>query len=242
MAAYLQILSLGTLWIIVHCAPMCGPIVVGLRLSGPTFTQTGFQLMSYQGGRVIVLGTIGAMVGAIGENWQTDLHIFGWLVVGVLGLMAVVQWLQFFLPRLDAQRSFTAKVSLRLSSLLSSALAHPLVSERSPLLRGFFLGLIFSLLPCMLMGWALTVAASTGSAIHGFGVMSLLVVMTTLPLALVLLGVQPFRRFRVAWIEPLLLTISWVWTILMTLGAQGLIPHLHFNFNWAGEHYHLMFW
>jgi len=70
---YAQLLGLGILMISVHCAGMCGPIVLSLRFGVQRDWRRGRaalalgQLAAYQGGRAVVYGLLGAGVGALGS-------------------------------------------------------------------------------------------------------------------------------------------------------------------------------
>lgn len=52
----------------VHCAVMCGPIVLGLPFSKQASWQSVLQVLLYQLGRVAVYVILGAIVGAIGGS------------------------------------------------------------------------------------------------------------------------------------------------------------------------------
>jgi sulfite exporter TauE/SafE len=104
------------------------------------------------------------------------------------------------------------------------------------------LGGLLGLMPCMITLWALGLAATTGSPLHGAGVMLTLVAMTT-P---VLLGVTLLPRLvrRVTgragptWVPRLLPGLSAVWLILVGLAGFGLVPHAHLSLGpWM-----VMFW
>ncbi|MBN8526356.1 MAG: sulfite exporter TauE/SafE family protein, partial [Planctomycetes bacterium] len=63
---YLQLLGPGTVWIMVHCGGMCGPIVAGLRLGEGGWLRGGARILLYQLGRAIPLAVAGAAAGAAG--------------------------------------------------------------------------------------------------------------------------------------------------------------------------------
>jgi uncharacterized protein len=104
------------------------------------------------------------------------------------------------------------------------------------------LGAMLGLLPCMITLWALGLAATTGSALHGAGVMVLLVVMTTPVLLGVTLLPRLLRRLvrgRAASLMPdILAGLSGLWLFLVGLAALGVIPHEHVQ---LGD-YMLMLW
>lgn len=199
---------------------------MGLGFNEPSILISLRNLAYYQMGRGFVLGSLGALVGIAGESFSERSPLFAWSLVVLLFFMAASKWL-----RLKAGESIALSFAKVLAPFMKKWKGRP-----------FLMGIVLGFLPCMLIAWALTVAASTASPWSGAVVMMLLVLLTTLPLGLVVLGNQSMKRFQRPWMEPSLLTLSFLWTLLITLGADEMIPHFHFNFEILGEHYHFMFW
>lgn len=227
-AAYLQVLSLGLIWTLGHCIPMCGPIIAGLNL-GKNLGGSAFgALLFYQLGRGVMYVLFGAFTGYLAASFFEDKSWLGWLVVGFLGVLLLQKILA---DRLNMKAPpFLIKWLGKLSQLNFGRF------------RPFFLGLIMSFLPCMLVFWALGLAAQTASAWAGAVVMLLLVLITSLPLALVIVGGNFIHRFRFAFLDKIALVVSIIWCSLMTAAAQGLIGHQQIALKIFGKDLMLMLW
>jgi sulfite exporter TauE/SafE len=94
--------------------------------------------------------------------------------------------------------------------------------------RPFLFGVAMSLLPCMIIVWALSLAATSGSAWHGAQVMWLLVAMTTVPLLPAVIGVRlALLTTKAPWLPRLPQLVSGVWLVLVGLAGLGVIEHQH---------------
>lgn len=256
--AYGQLLSVGLLWISFHCAGMCGPILIGLDVSGAgrgSSTARGAgHILLYQVGRAITYVFLGGLFGLVGASIESAfLHVGGILsLVFGLVLLGVAIWnlkpkarpepgelVQGFGLRRPDRLPWYQRFARRAKAALL-----PLSGGRRAV-DSVALGAVMGLMPCMITFWALGLAATTGSPLHGAGVMLLLVAMTT-PM---LLGVtllprlvrRPFRRWA-ARIPAVLMTISAVWLMLVGAAGLGLIEHAHVGVELGGEHYMIMFW
>jgi len=229
--AFLQILGLGLIWVSFHCGPMCGPIVQGLRLSegGKWAWQRG--ILFYQFGRALPFAFFGGLAGALGSSESFGFSRFGFVVILFLSLMLIFKlgWIRLN-PQISGWSSFLTRQLSRLQKIK--------VGKR----RSFLLGLLFSLLPCMLVAWALSVAATTQSIWKGSVCMLLLLTLTSLPLGFVVWGSQKFWRLFGKKSEVFSLSISLVWTSLMWAAARGWIEHFHYRFEILDEPLTLMFW
>lgn len=227
--AYLQLLSIGFIWIFFHCSSMCGPIVSGLQLGSRNDSNWWNGVLLYQLGRSIIYVSLGAIAGGLGSEALFKNRDTGWVVFGILALMTLVQ----FFPGL-----FKFSVSTAILNRLSTT-----VGQLSQNFRPFAFGLVFAFLPCMLTLWVLSLAASTKSSLLGGGLMLLLILMTSFPL-LAATGSSRWcaKRFHVFRMTPWLLLLSTIWTLLVSLAAQNSIAHQHFVFEVLGKNYTLMFW
>jgi hypothetical protein len=234
-AAYAQLLSLGVVWVGMHCVGMCGPLLLGVGLGrrGPGSGPAG--LLLYQAGRATLYAPLGALSGWAGRVLSERLAAYGplWgLALGAL-LLAAPLW-ERALARASASPPRSLQGGLRwLTSPGASGWSRP-----------YLLGVLMAGLPCMIVVWALTLAASTGSPVHGAGVMLLLLALNSLPL----LGVVSLPRLlgaRSTWLlraQPWLTRISGVWLLLAASAASGWIAHRFIQVPLAGRHYMLMFW
>jgi sulfite exporter TauE/SafE len=102
---------------------------------------------------------------------------------------------------------------------------------RMPYLTGVVLGL----LPCMIVAWGLSLAASTADAWRGARLMIVLVAMTTAPLLAGVVLVAAGRRTglvarlgaRWPWLRALPVAVSALWLVLVGLAALGVVEHRH---------------
>lgn len=255
-AAYAQLLSVGLVWISFHCAGMCGPLLIGFDVAGAArgvrALPGAFGVLTYQAGRALTYLLLGALAGLVGRGLAAVFEpagaifalLFGLTVVGSLIVREVrrrqasrPQPVRVGFSKLDAEGTRSTSFIERLVSRLPRAL-HPLQGpDDGRHLRIFGLGAAMGLLPCMITYWALGLAATTGSPLHGALVMLLLVVMTT-P---VLLGVTLLPRLlprRAAWVPQVLMALSATWLVMIGLAGLGLIAHQHVS---VGD-YMVMLW
>ena len=241
---YLQVVSLGFFWVTFHCAGMCGPIIAGITSPGRNTVQRVTMVGAYQTGRAITYMAIGAIAGLVGAAFEHTLssvtQVAGLVLGGVMVLVGLGH-LPFIRVHLPAALTRFAQAS---GGFLAGALKRGAALGRQRLyLRTFITGALMGLLPCMLMFWVLSVAISTGSALHGAGVMLLLVAMTTPTLTAVACAAHlPFRKIRGEAILPWALILSGVWLGLITAASNGWIEHIHFPFEIMGEKLVIMLW
>lgn len=252
-AAYVQLLSVGLVWISFHCAGMCGPLLIGFDVGGAArgvgALRGSLGVLTYQAGRAMTYIVLGALAGLVGRGLTAVFEPAGAVFALLFGLAVVAALLVKWVKRRQALRprpvrvGFSKldppKVSLveRVVSKLPRAL-HPLQGpDEGRHLRIFGLGAAMGLLPCMIVYWALGLAATTSSPLHGALVMLLLVAMTT-P---VLLGVTLLPRLlprRVAWMPQALMAMSATWLVLIGLAGLDVIAHQHVS---VGD-YMVMLW
>lgn len=252
-AAYLQLLSVGLVWISLHCAGMCGPILVGLDVAGVAQGRTAKRgvlgVLTYQLGRAFSYGLMGAFAGLVGAGFARGLSEAAGYATLALGVVVVGLGVRGLTasrarkkqPTLAIERGGRpATWATRMGRKLSAVLA-PLSHSSDPV-KLLALGAAMALLPCMITFWVLGLAATTASPAHGALLMLLLVAMTT-P---VLVGVTLLPRVVGGRLRRLgakaayaLLLVSGVWFVLVGSASLDLIPHAHVP---LGEDYVLMFW
>ncbi len=71
-AAYAQLLSLGLVWISIHCSGMCGPLLIGFDVAGAArgapALRGGLGVLTYQAGRAVSYGVLGVFAGLVGKG------------------------------------------------------------------------------------------------------------------------------------------------------------------------------
>lgn len=245
-SAWAQLFSVGIVWISVHCAGMCGPILMGFDVAGvhrgAGVGRGAAGVLTYQLGRALVYAIFGALVGLFGAGLERHVHLAGGWMSVAFGLALVLGVVE----RLLRQRRGDAGLDDALSRHLRD-LARPVLraAAGSPALTNLTLGLMMGLLPCMISIWALSLAALTASPFHGAALMVALVAMTT-PM---LLGVTLLPRFFTGRLRALghrapalLMGLSGVWLTLAGSAGLGWIHHAHFGFEAFGRSFAVMFW
>lgn len=132
----------------VHCAQMCGPIVIAYSL--PMTSSRGAAHLAYNAGRIATYAVLGAIAGLFGQAIA---------LAGTARVLSVLAGLVLIVVPFSL-RSRTALVQIggaRLSGLISS----PKPSCKLPL------GALMGFLPCGLVYAGLVKAAETGSALDG---------------------------------------------------------------------------
>jgi sulfite exporter TauE/SafE len=230
-SALTQLLALGWLWVFFHCAGMCGPIVGGLSLGGAG------RLGLYQVGRAITLSTLGAMAGAFGSG-VAGAHTRGGAWLAAIGALALAAWAL----RAKPQRRATVSIGA----------ASPLGRLWQRVVRGLFalgtlrplaLGVMLGFLPCMIVAWALSLAASAASPTWGAVIMTTLVAMTTpmLALATAVSGLLSRSGWGIK-LQRTLLLVSALWLALVAAAGFGAIEHAHAQLSIWGRSFSVMFY
>ncbi|MBH1989115.1 MAG: sulfite exporter TauE/SafE family protein [Myxococcaceae bacterium] len=224
-AAYGQLFSVGFIFIGFHCIGMCGPILCGLQIG-----RQRFGLLFYQLGRTTLYMIFGAITGALGAVFEKTFSAAGTVISIAFGCLLIVQ----------AGKTYRFKNTHRLASKL--AILQP---DEFGLIRPLFLGMCLAFMPCMITVWALGIAATTLSPLHGALIMALLVLLTTPALWIstripnILQRLQKIEFLKR--LSPALLGISGIWMILVGLAGAGILNHCHVHFQLFGQHYMIMF-
>lgn len=249
---YAQLFGLGLVWVSAHCAGMCGPLLVGLDVAGVRSGRSALrgagQVLLYQLGRSLTYAWLGALCGLLGAGLSRILRPAGSLLALALGAAALWPLVRplFRIPGPRAQpellrlrRSADEGKSFQLRSVeRAQGLLRPLLESTHPL-RPLALGAAMGLLPCMLVGWALGLAALSGSALRGALVMLLLVAMTT-PMLLTVTALPRLALFRRQGglrtrLARLLPAVAGVWLLLCGAAGLGLIAHQHLGVTVLGR-------
>lgn len=221
---YLQLLGPGTVWIMVHCGGMCGPIVAGLRLGEGGWLRGGTRLLLYQLGRAIPLAAAGAAAGAAGAAMADLLADWGpWLTIAVAAAMLLVAvhrlgWLPWHFGEDGGS--------------LAARLLRPVAgfAGRHPTMGALALGAALSVLPCGVVYWILSLSATSASPLHGALLPALLVLISTPPLALAAgasAAAVGRMRVRLRWVPTAALAVSACWLAMHGLASLGYVPHVH---------------
>ena len=198
-----------------HCAAMCGPLVVAVSSAGGPALPFATSRLIYNSGRVATYCGIGLLFGAVGKTFVLA-GLQRWLSLGagaaiLLGLLLSTRF---------ALKTPFAKGITRLKSFFGSLLRRRTLASR------FLLGALNGLLPCGLVYIAAAAAATTlsplGGALHmaAFGA-------GTLPMMLGLGTASGQLRFIALRFQKLIpLCVLLVAMLLLLRGMALGIPYL----------------
>lgn len=172
----------------IHCAVMCGPIVLGLPLNGYHSWRNVLQVALYQIGRIGTYTILGLLVGLLGNTFsvfakQETLS----LIIGILLITFTA---------LQLTGRYTASLQ-RLQSRLVVPISKVMGKVFKLPLWGLFAGMLNGLIPCGMVYLALATALSSANSGSGAGFM-LLFGLGTAPLMLFISlgGVYLKKYFR----------------------------------------------
>jgi uncharacterized protein len=201
-----------------HCAVMCGPLMLTLRRgggAGATGRGSGVvPLVAYHAARLAAYGTAGIAAGAAGDG------------ATMLGAGRALAWVGGVVLLASAASHLTVRPLLPLPSptrlLARLGSASRLQTTRAPLVGALVAGALNACLPCGMVYAALTVAASTGAASDGLRFMLLFGVGTVPALLgtwLVAGMLTPVVRRRLRYSTPVALAV--VGLLLIARGYSG---------------------
>ena len=212
-----------------HCAVMCGPLMLSLPLQNTSLLKSALQLIWYQLGRILIYTLLGVLVGWIGNSFTVfaNQEILS-LTIGVL--LVIFTILQLSGRQLKSINNLQQKMITPLSKLMGKFYGLPI--------WGFFAGLLNGLLPCGMVYLALATALNTASLQGGANFMFLFG-LGTMPLMLMIsLGgiyLKKYIRFNTQKLVPYFMLFMGTLLILRSadLGMPFLSPnnstHTHVN-------------
>ncbi len=169
-----------------HCAVMCGPIMLSLPLEKTSYLRSAFQLLLYQFGRILVYTVLGICVGYIGSSFsvfasQETLSL-------IIGLLLVVFTVLHFSGKYAKSLSqFQTQLLSPISKLMGKVYGLPV--------WGLFAGMLNGLIPCGMVYLALATALNSAS-VSDAGTFMLLFGLGTTPLMLMIsLGGVHLKRY-----------------------------------------------
>jgi sulfite exporter TauE/SafE len=186
-----------------HCAAMCGPLMLAIPLPPGARWNAVWQTLLYQSGRIATYAFLGWLFGALGKGiviagFQQALSVGAGMAMIAAALFAFY-WEQAALTA-PGVRSLAAWVQRQIGKLL----------RRNPIGASIGVGLLNGLLPCGLVYAALAGAISVGNPLQGSIFMTFFGLGTLPALFLLMLSGRrlsaPLRaRFRL--IQPALLAL-----------------------------------
>lgn len=170
----------------VHCAVMCGPLMLSMPLSEQRYLSAAVQLLLYQLGRILIYVVLGVMVGLIGNSItlftsQETLSLFvGSLLVFFTILHLSGRYFKFY-------NRFRFDLITPLSKMMAKVYGLPF--------WGFFAGMLNGLIPCGMVYLALTTALNSTSVKESANFMLLFGLGTTPLMLVVSLGKIYLKRY-----------------------------------------------
>ncbi len=143
-----------------HCAGMCGPLVLAVPAAGPGPGLIWLGRLAYNGGRVLTYVLIGTLLGLAGGT-------LAW--AGIARWVSIATGAALLTGALVAVRPAANSLTLRASAWVRAALAP--VLRRRGLSASFALGVGNGLLPCGLVYTAAAVALTAPGPLTGAGSM-----------------------------------------------------------------------
>ena len=201
-----------------HCAAMCGPLLLALPVGGRSQWRAFLNKLVYQLGRLLTYVALGVLIASIGNA----LSVRGWQQAVSVGTGALLVLAGGFML---AGRYSTSLIGLqqRLLAPLVGRMGYWLYRPGGNLIAGILNGL----LPCGMVYMALAGALSADSVLNG-GLFMLFFGTGTLPmmLSVSLFGnfIRRYGRFIMAKWLPAMFLVMGCWFLLR--GANLDIPYL----------------
>jgi len=202
----------------IHCAVMCGPLLIAIQGGHQISWKTTFNKLIYQLGRILTYGMLGLVLGLLGnaaaiQGWQQIFSLVTGIILTALGLFYI------FGKSSKQLASFQTKAIQPFAKFMGKWLYRPGGS--------FVAGVLNGVLPCGMVYMALASAVNASSLENSFMFM-VLFGLGTLPLLLLFSFVGNFPRkiFKKGFttVLPILFILMGVWFILR--GANLDIPYL----------------
>jgi len=202
----------------VHCAVMCGPLIVALQGGQQLTLKQVFNKLLYQIGRISTYVLLGALLGLLGsaatmQGWQQSFSL-------LTGMVLILFAISYFFAR---NSSFLAKWQTKAIQPFARMMGKWLYKPGG----SFVAGILNGLLPCGMVYMALASAMNADTVVGGAQFMFLFG-LGTLPLMIIFSIVTSLSgkiiKVKFGTVLPLLFFIMGVWFILR--GANLNIPYL----------------
>ncbi|TDG36638.1 sulfite exporter TauE/SafE family protein [Pedobacter changchengzhani] len=203
-----------------HCAVMCGPIMLGMPFQKSNFLKSGLQLLLYQFGRIAVYTVLGFLAGFVGKSIGvfTNQKVLS-ASVGVL--LIIFTLLQFNSKYIKGYSKIQNMVLNPISKLMGKVFNLPF--------WGFFAGMLNGIIPCGMVYLALATALNTGDVKTAGGFMFVFGLGTAPLMLMISLGgiyLKKYIRFNTNKLIPYFMLFMGVLFILRSadLGIPFLSP------------------
>lgn len=169
-----------------HCAVMCGPLMLSLPLQQQSTFKSALQLLLYQFGRILIYTLLGFFVGFIGNSFSVfaNQQLLSLSIGIVLVVFTLLQFGGYYSKQLNGLQ---LKIIGPISKLMGKLFGLPF--------WGFFAGMLNGLIPCGMVYLALATALNTASIQGGAMFMFLFGVGTTPLMLLISLGKVYLKKY-----------------------------------------------
>lgn len=219
-----------------HCAGMCGPVVVMATGLDEHYVKRSHLTIAYHGGRLFIYTLLGLIAGAIGMALNASASYAGFQQVAAL--IAGVTMILFGMVAILRIRGYAFK-HFRVPGFLTRTISklQRYAFQVPPVLRSLLMGLLTALLPCGWLWIFLIAAAGSGHPLMGAAIMFTFC-LGTMPILLVVgLSVQSItQRFR--GLAPTVLAVAIILLGFYTIGGRMLIDPAALQASTA-EHQHI---
>jgi len=202
---------------------MCGPIALSMGLTKNQKTNFYLQNLTYQFGRILTYGLLGAVLGIVGESFEL-VGFQNYLTIGVGILLIVMAFFSFGGKDFATRIPWISKGLLRVKMQLGKILQRPDYKSR------FATGILNGFLPCGMVYMALTASLAAGGIWQG-SVFMLLFGLGTFPFmfAVVFLGnfMTTALRTKILKIIPVLMIV--LGGLFIMRGLELGIPYISPN-------------
>lgn len=223
---YLPLAFLMGLFGSLHCAVMCGPLMLSLPIEKRNIWNAGLSLLLYQTGRILSYTLMGGIAGWFGSTFslianQKTLSI----VIGILLIVfTLLQFSSYYSKKLS---TFQLKLINPISKLMGKLFGLPLWE--------CFAGMLNGIIPCGMVYLSLATAVNSASAINGFQFMFLFGLGTLPLLMMISLGgiyLKKYIRFNTKKLIPWFMLFMGILFLLRSaeLGIPFLSPNSGLNF------------
>ncbi len=145
-----------------HCAVMCGPLMLSMPMQKQGKLETIIQLVLYQLGRILIYSVLGFVVGIIGNSISVFINqkTLSFAVGFILVLLAI---LHFSGQHIKVFARWQQQLLGPIGKLLGKFYGLPF--------SGFFVGMLNGFIPCGMVYLALATALNTGTIKEGVAFM-----------------------------------------------------------------------
>lgn len=209
-----------------HCAVMCGPLMLSLPIKKRSIWSAGFSLLLYQAGRIFIYTLMGGIAGWLGSTFSivANQKLLSVIIGIILIVFTLLQLSSTYNKKLS---SFQFKLINPISKLMGKLFGLPLWE--------FFAGILNGIIPCGMVYLALATAINSASVVNGLQFMFLFGLGTLPLLMMISLGgvyLKKYIRFNTKKLIPWFMLSMGILLLLRSaeLGIPFISPNIGLHF------------